>query len=67
MQNEKTKLVFSEKEVFGRIIFYPENEAAKVIVGVTNKKTLDKDQLNSLRAVFEVELFYKFQYPELKK
>lgn len=57
---KKTKLQFKAKNVYGNLYFYPENEAAKIIVSVTPRMTMDKEQLKKLSKIFDVETFSDF-------
>lgn len=61
------KLQFKIKTVYGKILYYPMNEAAKAIVGISGQKTLVEYQLDGLfRAGFEVELESEHSELELR-
>ena len=62
MKPIKPKLMFKEKNVYGRVLFYPENETAKTICLVADKKTLTFEQVKKLETSFNVEIFQDYTY-----
>lgn len=52
---EKQTLVFSEKSVYGNVLFYPMNAAALTITEIAKRKTLSLDELKKLSKAFNIE------------
>jgi hypothetical protein len=57
----ETKTVEIEvRSVYGNTLIYPANEAAQIFAKIAGKKTLDKSDLNLIRALgFEVEQVFQ--------
>lgn len=59
-------LEFKVKSVYGKVLYYPLNEAANAIVSISGQRTLVPYQLDALeRAGFEVRI--KSEHEELVK
>lgn len=56
-----TKIIEVEvRSVYGKTLIYPKNEAAQIFAHIAGKKTLDRSDLNLIRALgFEVEQVFQ--------
>jgi hypothetical protein len=61
----KVKLQFKFKEVYGRPLYYPENETARTIVKITGRKTLSESDLKELETSFKIEVFGDYSFKNL--
>lgn len=63
------KLQFIEKSVYGNIYYYPVNDAAKSIVEISGRKTLDIKGIRTLETLgkFRCEVLPNVEYQTNKK
>jgi len=60
MSNTPNTVEVEIRSVYGNQLIYPANEAAQIFAQIAGKKTLDKSDLNLIRALgFEVEQVFQ--------
>jgi hypothetical protein len=56
-KEEQMKIIIEQKQVYGKTLFYPVCQTAKIFSDLTRTKTLDRSQLQKIKSLgYSIEL-----------